>query len=259
MIVDFHAHIFPDAIAQKASDSIARFYDMPTRHDGTLSTLLAIGAEAGVTRYVVHSVATSPSQTESINGFIAGICREHPEVSGFATIHPDQPDKAGEIERALGLGLKGVKIHSDMQRVALDDPRLFEIYELIQGRAPLLAHTGDHRFDFSNPSRLLKVLDAFPRLTLIGAHFGGWSVWREAAEALRGRDLYVDCSSSMYALTPDETRALVRNYGAERVLFGSDYPMWSPGSELERLRAAGLKDSEMELILYKNAQRLLEA
>jgi len=257
MIVDFHTHVFPDAIAQKASDSIARFYDMPTRYDGTLGTLFEIGRAAGVTHYVIHSVATAPGQTASINDFVAGACREHPEVSGFATIHPDQDDMAGEVERALSLGLKGVKIHSDMQRVALDDPRLFTLYELIEGRVPLLAHAGDHRFDFSNPDRLVRVLDAFPRLMVIGAHFGGWSVWREAAEALRGRELYVDCSSSMYALAPEEVRALVRGYGAERVLFGSDYPMWDPGQEVERLRAAGLTNSEMELILHKNAERLL--
>ena len=190
MIVDFHTHVFPDGIAQKASGNIAKFYDMPTRYDGTLSTLLKIGAEAGVDRYVVHSVATTPNQTAAINDFVGGICRAHPGVYGFATIHPDQSDMAGEIERALDLGLKGVKIHPDMQRVRLDDPRLMAMYELIQGRFPLLAHTGDHRYDYSNPGRLLRVLDAFPRLTVIGAHFGGWSVWeRSRPGASRARYL----------------------------------------------------------------------
>ncbi len=164
---------------------------------------------------------------------------------------------ADEIDRALGMGLKGVKIHSDMQRVALDDPRLMKLYGLIEGRVPILLHAGDRRFDYSNPDRLVRVLDAFPRLAVVGAHFGGWSVWRKAAQALSGRDLYVDCSSSMYALTPEEIRALVRGYGAHRVLFGSDYPMWNPGREIERLRAAGLEKAEMELILHENARRLL--
>lgn len=257
MIIDFHTHVFPDAIAQKASDSIARFYDIPTLFDGRLSTLLEIGAAAHVDHYVVHSVATSPAQTPSINTFIAGVCRDNPNVSGFATIHQDQEDMAGEIERALQMGLKGVKIHSDMQRAAMDDPRLFKLYEIIEGRVPLLAHTGDCRYDYSNPGRLLHVLDAFPRLTLIGAHFGGWSVWREAAEALKGRNVYVDCSSSFYALTPAESLALIRSFGAERVLFGSDYPMWDPGVELDYLKKLGLSASETELILHENAERLL--
>jgi predicted TIM-barrel fold metal-dependent hydrolase len=102
-----------------------------------------------------------------------------------------------EIERAFRMGLRGVKIHSDMQKVALDDPRLFRLYEIIEGRAPLLAHTGDRRFDYSNPVRLLRVLDAFPRLTVIGAHLGGWSVWPEAVGALKGRDVLVDCSTAL--------------------------------------------------------------
>ena len=257
MIIDFHTHVFPDAIAQKASDSIARFYDIPTQFDGRLETLLAIGAAAHVDHYVVHSVATSPAQTASINSFIAGICRDNENVSGFATIHQDQEDMEAEIERALQMGLKGVKIHSDMQRAAIDDPRLFRLYEIIEGRVPLLAHTGDYRFDYSNPGRLLHVLGAFPRLTLIGAHFGGWSVWREAAEALRGRNVYVDCSSSFYALTPAESLDLIRTFGAEHVLFGSDYPMWDPGVELEYLKKLGLSASETDLILHENAERLL--
>ncbi len=257
MIIDFHTHVFPDGIAQKASTNIGKFYDIPTQFDGKLSTLLEIGAAAGVSRYVIHSVATTPGQTAAINDFIAGICREHPSVSGFATIHPDQEDMAGEIERSFAMGLGGVKIHSDMQRVALDDPRLFRLYEIIEGRAPLLAHTGDRRFDYSNPGRLLRVLDAFPRLTVIGAHFGGWSVWPEAVEALKGRNILVDCSSSFYALTPERSLALIRAYGAERVLFGSDYPMWDPGAELDALRKLGLSPSEMELILHENAERLL--
>lgn len=257
MIIDFHTHVFPDAIAQRASGNIAKFYDMPTAYDGTLSTLLKIGGQSGLGGYVVHSVATRPSQVAAINDFIAGICRENSNVWGFAALHPDQRDMADEIDRALGMGLKGVKIHSDMQRVALDDPRLMKLYGLIEGRVPILLHAGDRRFDYSNPDRLVRVLDAFPRLAVVGAHFGGWSVWQKAAQALSGRDLYVDCSSSMYALTPEEIRALVRGYGAHRVLFGSDYPMWNPGREIERLRAAGLEKAEMELILHENARRLL--
>ena len=257
MIIDFHTHVFPDNIAEKASNSIGRFYDLPIHFDGTLATLLRIEKAAGVGACVVHSVATTPTQTASINGFIAGLCRQNENVYGFATIHPDQEDMAGEIERALALGLKGVKIHSDMQRTALDDPRLFQMYEVIQGRVPLLAHTGDSRFDYSNPGRLLRVLDAFPKLTVVGAHFGGWSVWQEACEALRGRDIYVDCSSSFYALSPEESKALILGYGAHRVLFGSDYPMWDPGAELKALDAIGLPAAELERILHENAELLL--
>jgi len=257
MIIDFHTHVFPDNIAEKASASIGRFYDMPVRYDGTLSTLMRIGKAAGLGGYVVHSVATTPNQTAAINAFIAGLCRENPGVYGFATIHPDQGDMACEVERALKMGLKGVKIHSDMQKVALDDPRLFVLYDLIQGRAPLLAHAGDNRFDYSNPARLLRVLDAFPKLTVVGAHFGGWSVWQEALEAFRSREIFVDCSSSFYALSPAEARALIRGYGAERVLFGSDYPMWDPGEELKHLEQLGLSACEMDCILYENAERIL--
>jgi hypothetical protein len=47
MIIDFHTHVFPDALAQKASDNIGKFYDIPTQFDGTLETLFRLGAAAG--------------------------------------------------------------------------------------------------------------------------------------------------------------------------------------------------------------------
>ena len=66
----------------------------------------------------------------------------------------------------------------------------------------------------------------------------------------------VDCSSSLYSLDSNTARDLVRRYGADRVLFGTDYPMWEPKAELERFFAMGLTEEENELILHKNAEKL---
>lgn len=259
MIIDVHCHIFPDAIAERASVNIAKFYDLPVRYDGKVSTLFRLGGEAGVSRYVVHSVATSPTQTGHINDFIAQTALENPGVvTGFAAMHPDHPDMAGEVERALGLGLKGFKIHPDIQQIALDDRRLYKLYELIEGRVPLLAHTGDSRYDYSHPKRMAKVARDFPRLTFICAHLGGWTQWDEAEGELADSGVYVDCSSSLYALSPERARQIIRRFGAERVLFGTDYPMWTPKTELDRLYALGLKPREMEMILHENAERLID-
>ena len=98
----------------------------------------------------------------------------------------------------------------------------------------------------------------FPNLTVIGAHLGGWSVWEEAADRLPPyTNFHVDCSSSLYALTPERARSIIGAYGAERVLFGTDYPMWPVGDELSRLQALGLSEQEMEAITHRNAQKLL--
>ena len=69
-----------------------------------------------------------------------------------------------------------MKLHPDIQAFALDDPRALKIFELCEREnVPALLHTGDYRYDYSNPNRLLPVLKAYPSLTVIGAHLGGWS------------------------------------------------------------------------------------
>ncbi|MBQ4324237.1 MAG: amidohydrolase [Clostridia bacterium] len=257
-IIDCHCHIYPDKIALRAAEATGRFYDIPMACDGTVSMMQEEGRWAGIERFLVFSVATKPEQTSSINRYIAGEVAKHPGVMlGLGTMHPDDPNIAEEAESILSLGLRGVKLHPDIQGVALDDPRCMAIYEACEGRLPMILHTGDYRYDYSNPNRLIPILKRFPRLTVVGAHFGGWSIWEEATEALYDMEnFYVDCSSSLYALESKVARRLVRAYGADRVLFGTDYPMWHPVEEVARFDEMGLDDEEEEKILHRNAEGL---
>lgn len=259
-IIDSHCHIYPDKIAEKASDSTGRFYDIPMALDGKISTLAEHGEGAGIDLFIVQSVATTPHQVSSINRFIASsVASSNGKFIGLGTLHPDSEDMAADVEELIALGLKGVKLHPDIQNFKVDDPRMLRIYELCRGRLPILMHTGDHRYDNSNPNRLIPILESYPDLTLIGAHFGGWSIWEEATEKLCGyKNLYVDCSSSLYSITPEKAKELIEAYGVHRVLFGTDYPMWEPSEELERFMKIDLTDIERADILAGNAAKLFE-
>lgn len=257
-IVDFHAHIFPDKIAKKASGAIGDFYGIPMSFDGTVSTLLALGAKAGVDAFVVHSVATVPQQVAPINDYIAQTAASHPgKIIGFATIHPDYPNIGKEIDRVVSLGLKGIKIHPDFQKFLLDSKEALGIYEAIEGRLPILIHTGDYRADYSKPSRVLSIVRKFPKLDIVCAHFGGWSEWEAATDILQGSGVMVDTSSSLYSLTPERAGRLIQRYGAVNVLFGSDYPMWGPEKEAELMGRIELTGEEREKIMHLNAERIL--
>ena len=107
-------------------------------------------------------------------------------------------------------------------------------------------------------NRLIPLLRRFPRLPVIGAHIGGYTIWQEAARQLAGRfeNLWVDCSSSFFAMDVAAGRALIDAYGADRVLFGTDYPMWVPQHELARLRGMHLAPETERKILYDNAAAL---
>ncbi|MDR1898442.1 MAG: amidohydrolase family protein [Treponema sp.] len=257
MIIDFHSHIYPEKIAPKAIDSIGGFYGIPMRGTGTPEDLLERGRRGGVDRFVVFSAAATPGQAPQINRYISSVCGEHPEFIGFGTLHRDMDDPAGEIERIIGLGLKGIKLHPDMQQFNIDDEKMMPLYALLEGRLPVIFHTGDYRYSWSHPSRLARVLDAFPGLVAIAAHFGGWSLFDLALEYFRNRRCYLDVSSSIPYLGMRRTEELIGIYGAGRILFGSDYPMWDPEAELARFRRLNLSEADREKILGGNAEKIL--
>lgn len=258
-IIDFHAHVYPDKIADRATAAVGEFYDLPMESKGSVTTLLENAGKAGFERSVIHSVATSDHQVMRINDFIASQVSEHPDrLSGFGTLHQDFEDKIGETQRCMSMGLKGIKLHPDTQKFNIDDERFYELYDYMQGRYPLLIHTGDFRYDYSHPRRLKKILGMFPGLTVIGAHFGGWSLWDEAYECLRDENCMVDTSSSSGFMDTGHFERLIKNYGADRVLFGTDFPMWDGSAELERFMRVKISDDEREKILYKNAEAILK-
>ena len=257
-IIDVHAHIFPERIALKAAMSIGDFYNIRMKDAGTLGRLLEYGEQGGIDHFVIHSVATTAEQIVPINDFVSNTVKENNgKLTGFATLHPSFEDLPGEVARVKQLGLKGVKLHPDFQRFPLDSKEAYKIYEIIEDDMPLLVHTGDNRYHYSNPSLVRPVMRDFPRLKLICAHFGGYSEWNEAEECLKGLNVYVDTSSSMFLLSAERARQLINGFGTDYVMFGSDYPMWSPANEAEIIKGLGFENDILEKIMYKTAAELL--
>ena len=258
-IIDCHCHVYPDKIASKAVESIGNFYDLDMFYDGKYSTLIKHGSKIGVKHYVIFSVATIPEQISSINRYIAQTVKQSDGLmTGLGTLHPESENLENEIKEIVSFGLKGVKMHHDFQKYAVDDEACCKIYELCdEYNLPLLLHTGDSRYDFSNPNRVENLLKKYPSLTVIGAHFGGWSCWYEAAEKLSKYDnFYVDCSSSFDWLSNEQAEEIIRMYTPDRVLFGTDFPMWSHESEIKRFYEINLSYEERQKILYKNSAKL---
>lgn len=260
-IIDAHAHIYPDKIAEKASIAIGNFYGIPMEYVGTTSKLLEEGKKAGISRFLVHSVATTPHQVHSINTFILDELNKHSEFIGFITLHPDLTEEEikDEIDFAIKNGFKGIKLHPDFQKFYIDDPNLDKIYKNACGKLPILFHMGDKRYDYSSQERLVRVANKYKDLKCIAAHFGGYSVWGGAREYanLKYDNVYFDTSSSLYFLEPYKAIQLIKQFGADKFFFGTDYPMWDAKEELDRFFALGLSEEENELILSKNLKKLL--
>jgi predicted TIM-barrel fold metal-dependent hydrolase len=257
-IIDAHAHIFPEKIAERAVGSIGEFYGITMACTGTCEDLIEHGKAINVVKYVVNSTATRVEQVEPINSFIADACRRYDCFIGLGTIHPDVEDVEAEVNRIMSLGLKGIKLHPDFQDFNIDDEAVMKIYGAAEGKLPILIHMGDEKRTSSRPKRLARVLDVFKDLEVIAAHFGGYSMWDEAMDCLVGRDVYFDTSSSLAFIEKTQAENIIKKHGAEKILFGTDYPMWIHKEELERFNKLELKDSEREMILYGNAAKLFK-
>ena len=259
-IFDIHAHIYPDAIAKRAAQAISEGYgNIKVHNDGTLKTLLEKSEAAGVTKLAVHSVATAPGQVEKINGFVMDTARKYPDkLVPFGALHPDTPFPEQAVDRLVADGFMGIKLHPELQNFRVDESRAIDMFSAIAGKLPVLMHCGDYRSDHSAPERIRKMIREVPKLKLVCAHLGGWTRWEEAASMLIGENVWVDTSSSLYALDRHTATAILRGYGTDRVLFGTDYPVWNPDEEVKRLLELPLTDEEKARILWTNHLELLK-
>jgi uncharacterized protein len=96
-------------------------------------------------------------------------------------------------------------------------------------------------------------------LTLIACHYGGYHRLDEAEELVVGSSVYLETSwpPTMADLDRDRIRNLIRRHGADRVVFGSDWPMTDQGAEVAGIRALGLEPHEEAAILGNTLAGLL--
>ncbi len=255
-IIDSHAHIFPEKIAENATVNIGHFYNLPMENCGMSKKLIASGEKIGVSKYLICSTATTPHQISSINSFIARECQQNDSFYGLGTTHPDSENIEEDINQIKNLGLHGVKLHPDFQKFNADSPEAFKIYEIIQGKLPLLIHCGDNRYDYSAPQRISSIHKNFPKLKIQAAHLGGYQRWEEAEECLSGLENVVfDISSSMAFMPAERAIHMIKKYGVENCFFGSDFPMWSHEEELQRFLDLGFNENENKMILAENFKR----
>lgn len=264
-IFDAHTHTYPDAIAAKACESLGKFYEFNVEGAGTYNDLESRSKDINIGGFLLFSVATNAHQVEKVNSTIAALVetsRSHGlKTVGFAGIHQDFPDFEGEIERSYALGLRGVKIHPDIQGVDINDKRLYPLYEILEAKhMPLYLHMGDNRaqYRFSSADKLVAILKDFPALSVIAAHLGGYKAWDESLPLLAGKNnVMYDTSSALWILTKEKARNIIYKLGVENVMYGTDYPVVDPASEFKRFMALDLTDRERENILWNNAARLL--
>ncbi|WP_180951153.1 amidohydrolase family protein [Marasmitruncus massiliensis] len=265
MLIDTHTHLFPDLLAGRTLQKLSEISGCPYCTDGTVAGTQRYFAQSGVDFAVVLHIATKPEQQTNVNNFARQVQDENPNLICFGSVHPDASDALEELYRIKELGLHGVKLHPDYQKVFIREERYFPLFETMSKLGlPVAFHTG---WDPVSPGitrgsskDVAVVARAFPRLTVIAAHMGGLNRYEEAQTYLAGlRNVYFDTAmSSAYFRSPELYERLIRRHGLDRVLFGTDCPWSTVDAELRFLNQTSLTEAEKAQIAFENAKRLFD-
>ena len=260
---DFHTHVFPDELAERALAKLACGAHIQPFTDGTLSGTAKYLSSEGVDNFLTLHIATNPRQQTNVNNFAISV--QNSGVCGaFGSVHPQAPDALDEIQRIHAAGLKGIKLHPEYQEFNLDDKAVYPIYELCRDlNLIVLFHAG---VDIAFMNSLRAPIAAFKNiasdikgLTFIAAHLGGFMLADEVENALAGKaDIYLDTSYSAGFVAPHTAEKIIQKHGAANILFGSDCPWGSPAAHIRFIDSLKISAREKEQIFYKNAERLLQ-
>ncbi len=264
MLIDFHTHIFPDALAPKAIASLQLTAGMPVMFDGTAAGLTGLMEADGVGKSVVLNTVTNAKQVSKVNAFALETDKRFAQLIPFCSLHPLTENPLEKLLDFKSKGIKGVKLHPDYMGMTIDDEGMKPLLKAISlSGLPVVIHAGYDPVSpnkmHASPDAICKILEEFPDLILVAAHLGGVNVWDEVAEKLCGKNLYLDTAfcCERIGITVEQGKRIFERHPADKILFGSDAPWASPKEILEFLNKLELPQSDMELILWKNAEKLL--
>lgn len=264
MIIDFHTHIFPDSLAPKAIASLQATAQMPVTFDGTAGGLISLMKNDGVDRSVVLNTVTNERQAPKVNAFALDTDKSYDSLIPFCSIHPLNENIYQTLAELKAQGIRGIKHHPDYVGIEFDDERMNPLFEAASElEMPMVIHAGYDPVSpdkiHASPDMILNVLERFPKLILVVAHLGGVQKWDEVASKLCGKRLYLDTAfcCERIGITVGQGKAIFDSHPHDRILFGSDAPWASPSEVLDFISKLGLSDESTELVLHKNAERLL--
>ncbi len=271
MIIDFHTHIFPDAIAARAiealKDGMVRASGeeraCSEHSDGTLAGLLNIMEASGVDISVVLPIATREKQTESINKFALKVTTDNRgKVISFGSLFPFQKDACDVLKRLSEQGFKGIKLHPEFQNFEADSKESIRILKQAEELGMMVVFHSGTDLGYTTPPKctpkmLHNVLSEVSGKYIIAGHLGGCEMWDDVYKYLVGTDILLDTAFLKLFMDDGMYKKIIQEHGSDKVLFASDNPWENPADSLKKLRGLNLPEADMENILHKNAERIL--
>ena len=266
MLIDFHTHIFPDIIAKRTVEALKKQstdngYPIENHSPATLSGILGSMQEKSIDISVVLPIATKPSHFESMNRFASEVNKQQNVIS-FGAIHPQDDDLKARMKQIKDMGFKGITLHPYFQNVKIDDIKFIKtVEEAVKNDLIVAIHSGlDSGFktDMANPKDTLKLVKNIDCSKVVLAHMGGCMQWDLVEEYLVGENVLFDTSYCLDIIKDqDQFFRIVKNHGADKILFGSDFP-WTDGRQnAHKINQMPFSQEEKDAIFAGNAKRIL--
>ncbi|WP_302626711.1 amidohydrolase family protein [uncultured Eubacterium sp.] len=274
MIIDIHTHTFPDKIADSAIAHMEKDivkgqgFEVKCARIPTLEGLSDSTKKAGIDLSVVCPVATNTRQPEKINRLSAELneSMDETKVFHFGAVHPDCENYKEIIDDIVAMELKGIKLHPDYQNTFFDDEKYIRIVDYAANKGlGIIVHAGEDvglpDTIHCTPDMVLNLWKHIQPDKLILAHMGGWRLWDEVEEKIIGLPVYLDTAVVLNRLFPvklenEQFQRMVKNHGADKILYGTDSPWYNQMQALEDFENSGLSKDNKELILGENANKL---
>ncbi|MEW6670425.1 MAG: amidohydrolase family protein [Thermodesulfobacteriota bacterium] len=277
MIIDFHTHIFPRKIRENREmyfpdeAEFSLLYSLPKSKLTGVQELVAVMDAQGVDKAVVFGFPwKNPRTLSEHNDYIAESVEKFPgRLIGFCSLDPFSEKAATEAQRCLAGNFSGIGelayYQSGFNEGSIQ--RLEPIMEICRkADVPVLIHTNKpigHQYPGKVPMtfpQLYGLIRKFPLNKIVLAHWGGGMfffnlVKKEIKESLR--NIYFDTAASPFLYDPKVFSIAVQIVGAEKILFGSDYPLINPARYFKEMETAGLSSADKRRILGENAAALL--
>ncbi len=215
--------------------------------------VLELEKKAKVDRAVIFPVHYPPELYDLANKEVAEATKKYPDkLIPFAKVAASHPGAVNYLREAIErLGMKGLKLHSHEGYPTRGIMNLLLEYDL-----PLLIHTSDRR----GPLELVPLIKAYPDVKIIIAHLGSPNNYYHQLQAIylaeRYDNIYLD--TSVGSDIHENLKLAVERVGPERIVFGSDAPVYHPLIERKKVELLELEPKDEAKILGENIKRILK-
>jgi predicted TIM-barrel fold metal-dependent hydrolase len=275
--IDVHTHAWKSALKvddapTESQEAMGRYFRYQPQHQ-TVPEMADYYRKLKMA-FVVFTVDGEKGASRKItNEEIAELAHKHSDVAiPFASVNPHRGKEGVEMARRLirDYGVKGFKFHPQVQDFAPNDRLAYPLYEVIaESKLPALFHSGQTgvgagtragggiRLRYGNPMLVDDVAVDFPDMPIILAHPS--FPWQEEAlsVATHKPQVYIDLSGWSPKYFPPILIQYMNTLLKDKILFGSDHPVFSPERWVEEFEKLPIKPEVRPLIMKQNAIKLL--